>query len=101
MLGVDKIRGDSADPLSRGLFDQRGQSASGRVACDVPEDLRTGATEFVYERRTLMRIFEDLQALGCEGGDAVRRHASRRAKVREHYGKPESQISTGDCIREY
>ena len=36
--------------------------------------LWTGATEFVCGRRT---------------------------KVREHYGKPESQISTGDCIREY
>ena len=111
-------RGDSADPLSRGLFDQRGQSASGRVACDVPEDLWTGATEFVYERRTqpgskigpwqselegmlsenasrpkrermtLMRIFEDLQALGCEGDDdAVRRYASRRAKVRKIGGR--------------
>ena len=30
-------RGDSAGPLSRGPFDQRDQSASGRVARDVPE----------------------------------------------------------------
>ena len=33
---------------------------------------------------TLMKIFEDLRASGCEGGyDAVRRRASRRAKDRE------------------
>ncbi len=132
MLGVDKIGEIRRAHCREGRSIKGISRPPGVSRATFRKVLWTGATEFVYERRTqpgskigpwqselegmlsenasrpkrermtLMRIFEDLQALGCEGGDdAVRRHASRRAKVREHYGKPESQISTGDCIREY
>ncbi len=95
MLGVDKIGEIRRAHCREGRSIKGISRPPGVSRATFRKVLWTGATEFVYERRTLMRIFEDLQALGCEGGDdAVRRHASRRAKVREHYGKPESQIST-------
>ena len=82
MLGVDKIGEIRRTHCREGCSIKGVSRPPGVSRATFRKILWTGATEFVYERRTLMRIFEDLQALDCEGGDdAVRRHASRRAKV--------------------
>ena len=82
MLGVDGIKeirrahcreGRSIRGISRDL---------GVSRVTIRKVLRSGAMEFVYKRRTLMRTFEELRSLGYEGGtDAVRRHAASPAKA--------------------
>ena len=77
MLGVDGIKeirrahcreGRSIRGISRDL---------GVSRVTIRKVLRSGAMEFVYKRRTLMRTFEELRSLGYESGtDAVRRHAA-------------------------
>ena len=124
MLGVDEIgkirrahirEGRSIKGISRDL---------GVSRATVRKVLRSGATSFSCERRTqprpkigpwqseldgilsenaarpkrerltLMRIFEDLRALGYEGGyDAVRRHAARWRAGREAGSASKAHVS--------